>query len=213
MKPVVIRNKLIEHNISIFRDKRTSAYNCSICVENISFMLAGAVSQFIPDMDIDVETPLGMAKGRKINSRIVLVPIMRAGYSMVSGFWRMYPEAIICPIWLSRNKDLSINIHHEKILHDLKNVSVIILDSVLATGGTAITAIDLVSQRGAKNIVFSSILSTKAGINCLDKDYRAQIVTASENETLDKNYYVYPGVGDSGDRLFGSDSYWEDHNI
>ena len=199
----LVQSKLIENSIAVFRDERTSPYECNKSVENICFILANEVSTFLPSEAVKIATPLGIADGEVLSGNILLVPIMRAGYAMVPAFWRMFQGAKVCPIWLSRNKDLSIETHHHKLFSNLGDYSVIVLDTVLATGGTANTAIEMATKNGARNIVFSSVLSTKMGIDSILKKGEAHIVTACERDTLDEHFYVYPGVGDSGDRLFG----------
>ena len=167
----LVSNYAVEHFLTKFRDQDTTIYEATNCVDIISTFLAGEVSNLLNVKNSDVKTPLGIANGMSIASNIQIVPIIRAGMAMLPAFCKIFPNAITGPIWLSRNKDLSINIHGEKLQHNLKEFYTIIIDPMLATGNTADTTISLAKSRGAQNIILVSILATPLGIERITKKY------------------------------------------
>lgn len=198
---ITVKNPMIEENLVGFRNKHTTTYEAWMCVEKISYFLAGEASKLLNTSDTVTVTPLGEAAGKIIADKIELIPVLRAGLAMLRPFQELYPNAHIGPIACQRNHDLSITVSYEKISRDLRGSTVIILDTMLATGNTVKRVIDLVEQRGALKIVVVNILSVQMGLEHL-AGY--PVITAGDSDTLDANYYVFPGVGDSGDRLFGS---------
>jgi len=200
----LVNNSIIEHFIAIFRNKDTSPYLCQICVENISFFLAGEVSNLLLKKDVNIITPLGNARGYCLDSSITLLPIQRAGLSMLPSFQKLLPYSEIACIALKRNKDYSITLLFEKMSDNLGNQTIIILDTMLATGGSMLYAIDRVAKRYGGKIIISCLFATNIGINNILNKYKdIPIVACTINESLDDNNYVFPGVGDAGDRLFG----------
>ena len=198
---VKVENPIIEKSLVGFRDKHTTPYEAWMFVEKISYFLAGETSKLLNTTDVVTITPLGEATGKIITDRIELIPVLRAGLSMLRPFQELYPNAHIGPIACQRNHDLSVTVSYEKISRNLSGSTVIILDTMLATGNTIKKVVDLVEQRGSLRIIIVNILSVHMGIDNLSK---YPIITAGDSDTLDANYYVFPGVGDSGDRLFGS---------
>lgn len=201
---IKVSNPIIEHNLAQFRDKNTSPYNARKNVENISYALASEVSNLIKSNHIDIETPLGKATGMLIEEKIELVPVLRAGLAMLSPFVEYFPNAHIGLVACERHHDLSVGLLYEKISQSLNDSIVIILDPMLATGNTINTVINLLESRNANRIIIVSILAVQKGIHMLQNRGDYEIVTVRDNEGLDENNYIYPGVGDSGDRLYGS---------
>lgn len=201
---IKVSNPVIEHNLTQFRDKNTSSYNARKNVENISYALAGEVSNLLMSNHADIETPLGKAAGTFINEKIELVPILRAGLAMLGSFVECFPNAHIGLVACERHHDLSVGLLYEKISRSLNDRTVIILDPMLATGNTINTVINLLESRNAKRIIVVSILAVQRGIHMLQNRGDYTIVTVRDNEGLDGNNYIFPGVGDSGDRLYGS---------
>ena len=201
---IKVSNPIMEHNLAQFRDKNTCSYNARKNVENISYGPAGEVSNLLMKRSIDIETPLGIAEGTFINDKIELIPILRAGLAMLNPFVEFFPNAHIGLVACERHHDLSVALLYEKVSHSLENSTVIILDPMLATGNTISSIIDLAEGRNAKKIIIVSILAVQKGIQKIQGKGDYTIVTVRDNEGLDANSYVYPGVGDSGDRLYGS---------
>lgn len=200
---IKVSNSMIEYNLSQFRDKNTSSYIARKNVENISYSLASKVSDLIETSHVDIETPLGNAKGTLLNEKIELVPIIRAGLAMLGAFTESFPDSHIGLVACERHHDLSVGLLYEKVSRTLNERTVIILDPMLATGNTIDTVLDLIEPRQPKKIIIVSILAVPKGIEKLHKRGDYTIVTVRDNEKLDENNYVYPGVGDSGDRLYG----------
>ena len=202
---IKVTNPIVENNLSLFRNKETPPNQARNCVENISYFLASAVSSTMEVTTINVTTPLGEATDSIIISQqIELIPIMRAGLAMLPPFLTLFPYAHIGPVACERHHDLSVSLKYEKILHNMKAHMAIILDPMLATGHTVASVIDVLEKRNAEKIVIVSILAARRGIEYLRKKGDYTIVTVKDNEGLNANAYLYPGVGDSGDRLFGS---------
>lgn len=199
----VVENNIMEHYLSLFRNEKSSSKETLESVEIITYYLMGRAADLIEMENKDIQTPLGIAMGSSMVDKIEIIPILRAGLAMLPPFQKAFPDAHIGFISLSRNKDLSINNYYERINQDLSNTTVFILDPMLATGNTALEVINMVEKRGAKKIVIVSILAAQLGINKILAKGNYPIVTMREDEGLDENYYLCPGVGDSGDRLYG----------
>lgn len=202
MKKLIIKNAAIETFLSRFRNARSTIYECNVCVENMSFFLAGEISNSLEIKSIDMETPLGNKNCSIINEEVVLVPIMRAGMSMLSGFQRILPMSSVGFVWAHRNKDAKAEIDTYKFPMNMREKTVILLDTMLATAGTINAVVDVVSKYNPKQIMVASILATELGIGSVS-DKVSILATVDTTDTLDENMYIYPGVGDSGDRLYG----------
>ena len=198
----------MDYYLAKFRDKNTNIYDCNVAVENLSFFLAGEISRFLQTEKKNVITPLGEILCSVIKEEIVLVPVLRAGVSMLGGFQRMLPQSKIGFVWAHRNEKALPIIDKVKFPKDMDgNIeiggkTVVILDTMLATAGTINATADIVVNYKPKQILCASVLSTPLGISNLSEDITA-LVTASEADRLDDRAYIYPGVGDSGDRLYG----------
>lgn len=208
MKKTVVNNPSIDYFLSKFRDKKTDTYQCNICVENISFFLAGEVSKYLKTIDKNVITPLGEKKCSIIDEEVVLVPVLRAGVAMLGAFQRLLPMSKVGFVWVHRDQKANPVMDKAKFPRnndgdiDLTGKTVIILDTMLATAGTVNTVADIIMEYKPKQIICVSILSTPVGVGNLSNVFSA-LVTASESDGLDSRAYIYPGVGDSGDRLYG----------
>ena len=198
----LVTNPVIEHFIAKFRDARTSTYDCILCVENISFFLAGEVSKHLLRKNVSIQTPLGVKVCSVIAEDIVLIPVLRAGLSMLSSFQRMFPDCNTGFMWAHRDHNGCAIVDKYKIPVALLGKTVIILDTMLATSGTINACADIISQHNPRQIVVASIMATEYGIeHCSPRI--AGIITVEVSDNLDKNLYISPGVGDSGDRLYG----------
>jgi uracil phosphoribosyltransferase len=164
------------------------------------------VSKYLETKTMNVVTPLGEAVCEVICEEVILVPILRAGISMLGAFQRVLPQSKTGFVWAHRDHEANASIDKYKFPKNedlgLRNRTVIILDTMLATAGTVNKCADLIEQYHPKQILCASILSTQTGIKNIS-DSIAYVVTASISDGLDENAYIYPGVGDSGDRLYG----------
>ena len=208
MKKIIINNPVMDYFLSRFRDRNTTTYECNISVENISFFLAGEISKFLETKESNIITPLGEKVCPIIDEEVVLVPVLRAGVSMLGAFQRLLPMSKVGFVWAHRDQNalpvmdkVKFPRNNDKIV-DLTGRTVIILDTMLATAGTVNKTVEIIKEYAPKQIMCASILSTPVGVQNLSKNVSV-LVTASESDSLDERAYIYPGVGDSGDRLYG----------
>lgn len=202
METIIVNNPAIDYFLARFRDERSGTYECNFCVETISIFLAGEVSRKLDTEDIKIKTPLGRKVCPVISEDVILVPVLRAGVSMLSGFQRILPKSKTAFVWAHRNQDASAELDKWKFPSDLAEKTVIILDTMIATGGTVNLVADLLRGYKPKQILCASILAIPEGVQSLASEISA-VFTAGITDRLDDNLYVYPGVGDSGDRLYG----------
>lgn len=207
MEPIILKHPLVEHKLTILRDKRTGTKEFrEIAGELAVFLCYEAMRDAKLDL-VEIETPIKITKSGKLNKdKYAFVPILRAGMSMVEGIIAVIPNAKIGHIGLYRNEETLQPVkYYYKVPKDIQNRTVILLDPMLATGGSACDAISMIKQDGVKNIKFLSIISAPEGlkkVQMLHPD--VQIYTASVDEKLNENGYIVPGLGDAGDRIFGT---------
>lgn len=207
MEPIVLKHPLIEHKLTILRDKRTGTKEFrEIAGELAVFLCYEAMRDAKLDL-VEIETPIQKTKSGKLNEdKYAFVPILRAGMSMVEGIIAVIPNAKIGHIGLYRDEEtLNPVKYYYKVPKDIQNRTVILLDPMLATGGSACDAISMIKQDGVKNIKFLSIISAPEGLKKVQTMHPdVQIYTASVDEKLNENGYIVPGLGDTGDRIFGT---------
>jgi uracil phosphoribosyltransferase len=164
------------------------------------------ITKSFPLKSFDVETPLERTKGYKVDQEIVLIPILRAGLGMVSGFIEVIPEAKVGHIGLKRDENTLIPIeYYYKTPSDISNAFVILLDPMLATGGSASEAVNYLKRKGAKQIVFSCLVAAPEGLKKISELHPdVKIFGAALDRKLNDKGYILPGLGDAGDRTFGT---------
>lgn len=205
----VIEHPLIEHKLTIIRDKETGTKDFREIVNEIARLLAYEVSRDLPLEDVEIETPLVKSTEKKLaGKKVVVVPILRAGLGMVDGILDLIPAARVGHVGLYRDEETMKPVEYfVKMPNNLEDRQLYIVDPMLATGGSAIAAIDSVLERGAKieNIKFISIVAAPEGVEALhDAHPEVEIYTASLDEKLNDDAYIVPGLGDAGDRLYGT---------
>ena len=207
MKAVVLNNPLIEHKLSIIRSKETGTKEFrEIIGEIATFLCYEAMSDAVLE-DVEIETPLCKTKAKKLNeNKYAFVPILRAGTGMLDGLVKAIPNAKIGHVGLYRNEETLKPVrYYYKMPKDIANREVIVLDPMLATGGSAIDTITMLKEDGVKKIKFLCIISAPEGIEKLEKTHPdVQIYTAAIDEKLNDIGYIVPGLGDAGDRIFGT---------
>ncbi len=202
----LIDHPLIQSKITLLRNKETGAKEFRELIKEVSSLICYEATRNLPVVDVNVETPLGIAKGKQIDKKITLAPILRAGMTMSEAVMQLLPTARIGHIGLYRDPDTLKPVEYYcKLPKDLKDSIVYILDPILATGGTSTAAIDFLKDRGVSVINIMSIIVCPEGINTLlsahpDIDIYAGVC----DDTLDENGYIVPGLGDAGDRLYGT---------
>ncbi len=207
MKEVILKHPMIEHKISILRNEKTSTKEFRELISEIASILCLEALKDAKLEEITVKTPITLTKGYRINEdNYAFVPILRAGMGMVDGVLRLMPTAKIGHIGLYRNeKTLEPVEYYCKLPNNIEEKTVILLDPMLATGGSAVNAISKLKDRGVKKIKFLSIISAPAGIKKIQETYPdVEIYTAYLDKELNEFGYIVPGLGDAGDRIYGT---------
>ena len=207
MKVIVLDNPLIQHKLSIIRDKNTGTKEFREVIGEIAtFLCYEAMSDAVLE-DIEIETPLCKTKAKKLNeNKYAFVPILRAGTGMLDGLVKVIPNAKIGHVGLYRNEETLKPVrYYYKMPKDIANREVIVLDPMLATGGSAVDTITMLKEDGVNKIKFLCIISAPEGIKKLEEVHPdVQIYTAAIDEKLNDIGYIVPGLGDAGDRIFGT---------
>jgi len=202
----IIEHPLIKRDITILRDKNTLEAQFRMSVNRISLILASEISHSFELKLIKVETPLEVTNGFLLSNEVVLIPILRAGLSMVNSFLDLIPEAKVGHIGIQRDEStLEPKDYYFKTPSNINNSVVVILDPMLATGGSAASAINFIKQKGAKNIILACLVASPKGVEKLENEHPdVKIFTAALDRELNENGYILPGLGDAGDRTFGT---------
>ncbi|MDI9414394.1 MAG: uracil phosphoribosyltransferase [Bacillota bacterium] len=203
----LISHPLIQHKLTMVRDKDTGSKDFRELVEEISVLLAYEVTRDMPLQDVEVETPMGKTRGKVIaGKKIGVVPILRAGLGMVDGILRLIPAAKVGHIGLYRDPDTLLPVEYYcKLPTDIEDRTIIVVDPMLATGGSAAAAIGFLKERGVNSIKLMCLLAAPEGIELVLKEHPdVDIYTGAIDEKLNEHGYIVPGLGDAGDRLFGT---------
>ncbi|MEC5423175.1 uracil phosphoribosyltransferase [Virgibacillus sp. C22-A2] len=203
----VLDHPLIQHKLTIIRDKNTGPKEFRELVDEISTLMAYELTRNLALQVVTIETPIKKMNAKKLSGKkIGIVPIMRAGLGMVNGITRMIPVAKVGHIGLYRDPEtLKAIEYYVKLPTDIQGRELIVVDPMLATGGSASAAIQALKDRGAVNIKFLCLIAVQEGIDAIHKDHpEVDIFTASIDQGLNDKSYIIPGFGDAGDRLFGT---------
>ncbi|MBR3661245.1 MAG: uracil phosphoribosyltransferase [Bacilli bacterium] len=207
MKEIILNHPLIEHKISILRRKDTSTKEFRELISELAMFLCYEALKDAKLENIDVETPIAKTKGYFLNEdNYAFVPILRAGMGMVDGVLQVMPNAKIGHIGLYRNEETLEPVEYYcKLPKNIENKTVIILDPMLATGGSGSEAITMIKKRGVKKIKFLSIIAAPEGLKKIEEDHPdVEIYSAYKDLHLNDIGYIVPGLGDAGDRIFGT---------
>lgn len=203
----VIKHPLIDHKMAILRDKNTGTKDFSIALEEVAALMVYEITKDLKTKEVDIETPMGVkCKCNVLDTNVVLEPILRAGLGMVGGIRNLIPTAKVGHLGMYRNEETLIpKQYYAKFPETVKDAVNFVLDPMLATGGSAIAAIEILKNAGAKNINLVSIVGVDEGINAiLDKYPDVNIYIAAKDDGLNEISYIVPGLGDAGDRIFGT---------
>lgn len=205
----VLKHPLIEHKLTILRDKNTGTKDFRELVNEVARLLAYEVSRDLPLEEVEIESPMGKTTQKRLaGKKVVIVPILRAGLGMVDGILDLIPAARVGHVGLYRDEEtLEAVEYFVKMPNNLEDRELYVVDPMLATGASSIAAIDSLLERGAKaeNIKFICIVAVPEGIKALqEKHPDVQIYTAALDEKLNEDAYIVPGLGDAGDRLYGT---------
>jgi uracil phosphoribosyltransferase len=203
----VLDHPLIQHKLSLIRDEKTGSKEFRALVEEVAMLMAYEVTRDFPLQEIEVKTPIAVAKTKMIAGRKVgLVPILRAGLGMVDGMLRLIPAAKVGHVGLYRDPETLLPVEYYcKLPSDIAERDLIVIDPMLATGGSASAAIKFLKERGVKNIKLMCLIAAPEGINAVQSTHPdVDIFVAAVDERLNEHGYIVPGLGDAGDRLFGT---------
>ncbi|MDR0875852.1 MAG: uracil phosphoribosyltransferase [Clostridiales Family XIII bacterium] len=201
----VFDHPLIQHKTALIRDKNTSVRDFRQIVREISLLMGYEVTRDLPLQDVELETPVAKTTVKMLrDSDLALVPILRAGLGMVDGFLDLVPSARVGFIGLYRDPDTHKPVEYYcKLPEDIEQRQIIVLDPMLATGGSAAAAIDFIKERGGKRISFVCLIAAPEGIEVLQAAHPdVNIYIAAKDSHLNEHAYIVPGLGDAGDRLY-----------
>ena len=203
----VIEHPLIQHKLTIMREKDTPTKEFKQLLDEISMLMGYEITRNLPTEDVEIETPICKTTQKKISGKkLAIVPILRAGLGMVDGLLRLVPVARVGHIGLYRDPETHLPVEYYcKMPPELEERQVIIVDPMLATGGSASDAITMVKNKGAKNIMMMCLVASPEGVKKVQEDHPdVDIYAAALDEKLNDHAYIVPGLGDAGDRIFGT---------
>lgn len=203
----VVGHPLVQHKLTILRDKDTSTRSFRALLREISVLLCYEVTRDLPLEDVEIETPVSAMTGKRLaGKKLTFAPILRAGMGLLDGMLEVVPSARVAHIGLYRDpRTLKAVEYYFKAPSDVAERLVIVIDPMLATGHTAIAAIDRIKEHGVKDIRFVCVLAAPEGIDVLRSHHPdVPIWAAAVDERLDEHSYIVPGLGDAGDRLYGT---------
>ncbi len=203
----VIDHPLVQRDVSILRDKDTPNHQFRTVLNRIAGMMAFEVTHDFSLKEYSLDTPLEKTSGVKLKEHIVIVPILRAGLGMVEGFMNVLPEAKVGHVGLYRDEETLEPVdYYSKFPKTLSKSLVLLIDPMLATGGSAKAALTFLKNKGAANIRFVCLVASPAGVKIVQKNHPdVDIYCAVVDRGLNNNGYILPGLGDAGDRVFGTE--------
>ena len=206
----ITNHPLIQHKLSILRDKNTASKEFRALIGEIAMLMCYEATRDLQLKEVEIETPVAKAKVKQLSGKkLAIVPILRAGLGMVDGVTALIPSARVGHIGLYRDPETLMPVEYYcKLPHDIEERDVIVVDPMCATGGSAIDAISLIKKRGPKNIKFMCTIAAPEGLKALsEKHPDVDIYCAALDECLNEHGYIVPGLGDAGDRIFGTKKY------
>ena len=206
MATIILNHPLIDHKLTIMRNKETGTKEFRQNLDEIAMLMAYEVTKSLPLQNIEIETPICSMTGKKLVRPIVLVPILRAGLGMVNGVHVLFPSARVGHIGLCRNEEtLEPYEYYCKLPKGIEDKLVLLVDPMLATGGSACDAIAQLKKHGCHNIKFMAVIGAPEGVKRVAETHPdVEIYVSTLDRCLNENGYILPGLGDAGDRLFGT---------
>lgn len=203
----ILEHPLIQHKLAILRNENTSVKEFRELVGEVSALMCYEATRSLPTEEVEVKTPVAVAKARVLaGKKLAIVPILRAGVGMVDAMIDLIPSAKVGHIGLFRDPDTHQPVkYYCKLPHDIAERRVFLVDPMLATGGSAVAAISFLKEYGCKSITLMNIIAAPQGVEAVQKAHPdVDLFVASVDETLNENAYIVPGLGDAGDRIFGT---------
>ena len=201
----VITHPLVQHNLTRLRNKETGPQEFRRVLSEVAALMLYEATRSFTVTPVPVRTPLGPARGYQLRREVVLVPVLRAGLGMLDSILQLIPHARVGFIGLKREeRTLRATFYHKSLPPDLSQFEVILIDPMLATGGSAVAAMDLLAELGATHVRLVNLVAAPEGIRRVHSHYpKLPIFTAAVDRKLNQKGYIVPGLGDAGDRLFG----------
>ncbi len=206
MQVQVINHPLIQHKVTLMRKKETGSKDFRNLLEEITMLMGYEITRDFPLEDVEIETPVSKMTGKQISGKkIGIVPVLRAGLGMVQGLLDLMPNAKVGHIGLYRDPKTLEPVEYYCKLPDVQNRDFIIVDPMLATGGSASAAISLLKEKGIQHIKLMCLVAAPQGVKKVNTDHPdVRIFVAALDDTLNEHGYIIPGLGDAGDRIFGT---------
>lgn len=208
LKVTVIDHPLIQHKLTIMRMKETGTKDFRQLLEEISMLMTYEITRDFPLKDVEIETPMGKCTGKQLaaSRKVCVVPILRAGLGLQSGVVNMIPTAKIGHIGLYRDPETLKPVEYYcKMPSDIAERTMLVVDPMLATGGSASAAITMLKEKGAKNLILMCLVAAPEGVQVINEDHPdVPVYVAAVDDHLNDHGYIVPGLGDAGDRIFGT---------
>jgi uracil phosphoribosyltransferase len=203
----VVDHPVLADRLTVMRDRNTRHGDFRQAMFEAAAIMAVEVARELPVKDVEIETPLEKMHGKRLRDDVTVVPVLRAGLGMVEGFLRLLPHARVGHVGIYRDEEAHEPIdYYERLPSGLPSARVYLLDPMLATGGSAVAALDKLKQAGARQLELVCLVAAPQGIEAVkDEHPDVRIWTAAVDRELDENAYIRPGLGDAGDRVFGTD--------
>ena len=201
----LIAHPLVQHNLTRLRDKQTGPQEFRRVLSEVAALMIYEATRSFGVAPVAVQTPLARARGFRLQREVVLVPVLRAGLGMLDSILQLIPHARVGFIGLKREETtLRANFYHKSLPPDLRRFEVVLIDPMLATGGSAVAAMDLLAELGARRVRLVNLVAAPEGIRHVHSHYPdLPIFTAAVDQKLNEKGFILPGLGDAGDRLFG----------
>ena len=206
-KLFVSNHPIIAHKLSIMRDENTPNDVFRHMLDDISALMCYEITKDLQLDEYELKTPIKQTTGKRLSGQVVLVPVLRAGLGMLDGLAKLIPNVKIGHIGLYRDHETHKPVkYYCKLPSNIENSEIIVVDPMLATGGSAVDAIQMLNDEGCRNIKFLCLVSAPEGVEFLQRSHEdVDVYTCALDEKLNENAYIVPGLGDAGDRIFGTD--------
>jgi uracil phosphoribosyltransferase len=203
---IVVEHPVLADRLSVMRSRDTPHGEFRQALYEAAAIMAVEVARELPVKAVEIETPLESTRGQRLRDEVAVVPVLRAGLGMVEGFLRLLPDARVGHVGIYRDEEDHVPVdYYERLPRGLPQARVYVLDPMLATGGSAVTALNHLKRAGAKQLELVCLVSAPEGISAVEQAHpEVRIWTAAVDRELDDNAYIRPGLGDAGDRVFGT---------
>ena len=202
----VIEHPVLADRLAVMRNRDTTYAEFRQALYEAAAIMAVEVARDLPLKQVEIDTPLERTKGLRLRDEVAVVPVLRAGLGMVEGFLRLLPDARVGHVGIHRDEEEHVPIgYYERLPRGLPEARVYLLDPMLATGGSAVSALDKLKEAGARQLELVCLVAAPEGLKAVEDEHPGvRIWTAAVDRELDENAYIRPGLGDAGDRVFGT---------